>query len=57
MTEKFGEPRSPRAEIQQRDMDLAASVQLVLEENYFALLNFVQKQTRRRTSVWPAAWP
>jgi carbamoyltransferase len=46
MTEQFGHPRSPRAEIQQRDMDLAASVQLVLEENYFALLNFVQKQTR-----------
>ena len=28
-----------------RDKDLAASVQMVLEENYFALLNFVQKQT------------
>ncbi len=46
MTERFGAPRLPRAEIQQRDLDLAASVQLVLEENYFALLNFVQKQTR-----------
>jgi|SRR5271157_1207485 len=46
MVEQFGEPRAPRAEIRQRDMDLAASVQLVLEENYFALLNFVQKQTR-----------
>jgi carbamoyltransferase len=45
MTEEFGEPRVPRSEIRQRDMDLAASVQLVLEENYFALLNFVQKQT------------
>jgi carbamoyltransferase len=41
----FGEPRVPRSEIQQRDKDLAASVQLVLEENYFALLNFVQRQT------------
>ncbi len=48
MAERFGSPRAPRAEIQQRDMDLAASVQLVLEENYFALLNFVQKQTRAR---------
>ncbi len=48
MTEQFGEPRSPGTEIRQRDMDLAASVQLVLEENYFALLNFVQKQTRSR---------
>ena len=45
MTEEFGEPRAPRSEIRQRDMDLAASVQLVLEENYFTLLNFVQKQT------------
>ncbi|MGH9547250.1 MAG: carbamoyltransferase family protein [Terriglobales bacterium] len=43
--EEFGEPRAPRSEIRQRDMDLAASVQLVLEENYFALLNFVQDQT------------
>ena len=45
VVEEFGEPREPRSEIQQRDKDLAASVQLVLEENYFALLNFVQKQT------------
>jgi carbamoyltransferase len=45
MIEQFGEPRPTRAEICQRDMDIAASVQLVLEENYFALLNFVQKQT------------
>ena len=45
MAEEFGEPRAPRSEISKRDMDLAASVQLVLEENYFALLNFVQKQT------------
>ena len=45
MAEEFGEPRVPRSEIQQRDKDLAASVQLVLEENYFALLNFVQRQT------------
>jgi carbamoyltransferase len=45
MVEEFGHPRAPRSEIRQGDMDLAASVQLVLEENYFALLNFVQKQT------------
>jgi carbamoyltransferase len=45
MAEAFGDPRTPRSEIRQQDMDLAASVQLVLEENYFALLNFVQKQT------------
>src|SRR5947209_7944238 len=45
MVEEFGTPRSPRAEIRQKDMDLAASGQLVLEENYFALLNFVQQQS------------
>jgi carbamoyltransferase len=45
MSREFGTPRVPRSEIQQRDKDLAASVQLVLEENYFALLNFVQQQT------------
>jgi carbamoyltransferase len=45
MAQEFGEPRPARSEIRQKDMDLAASVQLVLEENYFALLNFVQKQT------------
>jgi len=48
MSREFGEPRVPRSEIRQRDKDLAASVQLVLEENYFALLNFVQKQTHRK---------
>jgi carbamoyltransferase len=45
MMQEFGEPRIPRSELRQHDMDLAASVQLVLEENYFALLNYVQKQT------------
>jgi len=45
MCEEFGNPRKPQSEIRQFHMDLAASVQLVLEENYFALLNFVQKQT------------
>lgn len=45
MVQDFGAPRVPRAEIKQREKDLAASVQLVLEENYFTLLNFVQKET------------
>ncbi|MGI9074370.1 MAG: carbamoyltransferase N-terminal domain-containing protein [Bryobacteraceae bacterium] len=48
MREVFGEPRVPRSEILQQHSDLAASVQAVLEENYFALLNFVQKQTKQR---------
>ena len=46
--ELFGEPRVARSEITPRHMDLAASAQAVLEENYFALLNFVQKKTGQR---------
>jgi carbamoyltransferase len=42
---KFGEPRMPRGEITQRHMDIAASAQAVLEEIYFALMNYVQKKT------------
>jgi len=46
MTEVFGPPRAPRSEVQQRHADLAASVQAVLEERYFALLNAVHRQTK-----------
>ncbi len=45
MVAKFGEARVPRADITQRDMDLAASAQARLEEIYFALLSHVQKET------------
>jgi carbamoyltransferase len=34
-----------RSEIEKYHRDMAASVQVVLEENYFSLLNYVQKQT------------
>jgi carbamoyltransferase len=43
--EKFGPARVYRSEIEKNHRDMAASVQVVLEENYFALLNYVQKQT------------
>ena len=49
LIETFGQPRAPRTEIQDRHADLAASVQTVLEENYFALLNHVQRQTGLKT--------
>lgn len=48
LIEVFGEPRVPGTEIQQKHADLACSVQKVLEENYFALLNHVQKHTGQR---------
>lgn len=49
MIEAFGPVRTARAEILQRHSDLAASVQTVLEENYFAFLNFVQKRTGQKS--------
>lgn len=48
MIETFGVPRAYRAEIKQRDIDLACAVQKVLEESYFALLNYVQKRTQQK---------
>ncbi len=49
MDDVFGEPRAARGEIEQRHMDLAASVQAVLEENYLGLLNHIQRQTGQKT--------
>ena len=48
MIDAFGPPREHRSEIEQRHCDLAASVQTVLEQNYFALLNSVVKQTGQK---------
>jgi len=45
LTEVFGPPRLPRAEIEQKHSDLAASVQAVLAERYFEILNYVQRET------------
>jgi len=45
MCDTFGPPRTPRAEVTQKHADLAASVQAVLEESYFSLLNYIHKQT------------
>lgn len=45
MIEVFGLPRVPRSEVETRHADLAASVQLVLEECYFALLNNIHKRS------------
>ena len=46
MVDVFGPARAPRTEPQPRHADLAASVQLVLEECYFALLNAVLRPNR-----------
>ena len=49
MLERFGRARVYRSELEKKHRDLAASVQAVLEENYFSLLNYVQKQTGKNT--------
>jgi carbamoyltransferase len=48
LIEVFGSPREPRAEITELHRDLAASAQKVLEENYFELLNYVQRRTKEK---------
>jgi carbamoyltransferase len=45
MTDVFGPARVPKSALKPHDADLAASVQLVLEECYFALLNEVRRRT------------
>jgi len=49
LIEVFGPPREPRSEITERHRDIAASAQKILEENYFALLNYVQRRTGEKT--------
>jgi carbamoyltransferase len=48
LTEEFGAARVARSEITQRERDLAASAQAVLEEVYFGLLRKVQAETGLR---------
>jgi carbamoyltransferase len=48
MVELFGEPREPRTEISQRHMDIAASMQVMLEEAEFALVRKLQSETGRK---------
>jgi carbamoyltransferase len=48
MADAFGIPRVPRTEVTQANTDLAASVQQVLEERYFSLLNAIQAATGQR---------
>ncbi|MBN1202260.1 MAG: carbamoyltransferase [Anaerolineae bacterium] len=43
--EVFGEPREPRTEITQRHMDVAASMQAMLEEAEFAIVRKLQAET------------
>lgn len=48
MVEVFGSPRTFGAEVEQKHADLACSVQRVLEDNYFELLNYIQDQTQAK---------
>ena len=44
-SEAFGPPRAQGAEITQRDMDIARSLQAALERGYFHILNALHKKT------------
>jgi carbamoyltransferase len=46
MVKQFGSPRVRHAELTQRDMDLAASLQKCFEKAYFHILNYLYEQTR-----------
>lgn len=48
MVEVFGAARAPRSELLPQHADMAASVQMVFEEVYFALLNDLHKRTGQR---------
>jgi carbamoyltransferase len=48
MVEVFGSARVARSDLLPHHADLAASVQAVLEENYFAVLDFVQRKTGQK---------
>ena len=49
LVEMFGEPRVSRTEITQRHMDVAASMQAMLEEAEFALVRKLQAETGAKT--------
>ncbi|MFN8528707.1 MAG: carbamoyltransferase C-terminal domain-containing protein [Anaerolineae bacterium] len=49
LTELFGEARVPRSEITQKHMDVAASLQAMLEEAEMALVQRVQRQSGSKT--------
>ena len=51
-----GPPRDPESEIEQRHMDLAASIQAVTEEAMLAMGREVFRRTGRNIWCWPAGW-
>jgi carbamoyltransferase len=48
LIELLGPPRERNSELTARHNNIAASAQVILEENYFALLNYVQKRTGQK---------
>jgi carbamoyltransferase len=49
LVDLLGEPRVPRSEITQAQMDVAASLQVMLEEAEFAIVNRLQRETGSTT--------
>jgi carbamoyltransferase len=51
MVQALGEPRQPRSEITPQHQDVAASLQAMLEEAEFALVNKLQRETGQKALV------
>lgn len=51
MAELLGEPRAPRSEITAQHQDVAASLQAMLEEAEFALVNKLQRESGQKALV------
>lgn len=51
MVEALGEPRAPRTEITAQHQDVAATLQAMLEEAEFALVNKLQRETGQKALV------
>jgi carbamoyltransferase len=49
LIELLGTPREPRTEITQEQMDIASSLQLMLEEAEFAIVQRLQRETGQKT--------
>lgn len=47
--ELFGQPRYPQEEITQQHKDIACSLQVLLEESYFHILNYLYRKTHLDT--------
>jgi hypothetical protein len=51
-----GPPRPPESDLTQREMDLAASIQVLTEEIVLRMARHARRVTGEKNLCWPAAW-